>query len=84
MVYPYLELHILFYSNGLAIWSSFPDIKYIKKIMADQGLTQTFLSSGSQDHQLRESGGPTFFLVVLRIKSRHTNSYAYITKKWVS
>ena len=25
MVYPYLELHILFYSNGLAIWSGFPD-----------------------------------------------------------
>ena len=23
MVYPYLELHILFYSNGLAIWSGF-------------------------------------------------------------
>ena len=42
----------------------------------DQGLTQTFLSSGPQDHQLRESGGPTIFLVVLRIKSRHTNSYA--------
>ena len=38
-----------------------------------QGLTQTFLS--------RESGGPTIFLVVLRIKSRHTNSYAYIIKK---
>ena len=48
-----------------------------------QGLTQTFLSSGPQDHQLRESGGPTIFLVVLRIKSRHTNSYAYIIKKWV-
>ena len=46
-----------------------------------QGLTQTFLSSGPQDHQLRESGGPTIFLVVLRIKSRHTNSYAYIIKK---
>ena len=49
-----------------------------------QGLTQTFLSSGPQDHQLRESGGPTIFLVVLRIKSQHTNSYAYIIKKWVS
>ena len=47
----------------------------------DQGLTQTFLSSGPQDHQLRKSGGPTIFLVVLRIKSRHTNSYAYIIKK---
>ena len=35
MVYPYLELHILFYSNGLAIWSSFQDITRIKKIMAD-------------------------------------------------
>ena len=34
MVYPYLELHILFYSNGLAIWSGFPDITHIKKIMA--------------------------------------------------
>ena len=50
----------------------------------NQGLTQTFSGSGPQDHQLRESGGPTIFLVVLRIKSRHTNSYAYIIKKWVS
>ena len=25
MVYPYLKLHILFYGNGLAIWSGFPD-----------------------------------------------------------
>ena len=31
MAYPYLELHILFYSNGLAIWSGFPDITHIKK-----------------------------------------------------
>ena len=30
-----------------------------------QGLTQTFLSSGPQDHQLRGSGGLTIFLVVL-------------------
>ena len=36
-----------------------------------QGLTQTFLGSGPQDHQLRESGGPTIFLVVLRIVSAH-------------
>ena len=36
MVYPYLELHILFYSNGLAIWSGFPDITHIKKLMADK------------------------------------------------
>ena len=50
------------------------------QVSAGQGLTQTFLSSGPQDHQLRESGGPTIFLVVLRIKSRHTNSYAYIMK----
>ena len=35
MAYPYLELHILFYSNGLGIWSGFPDITHIKKIMAD-------------------------------------------------
>ena len=34
MVYPYLELHILSNSNGLAIWSGFPDITQIKKIMA--------------------------------------------------
>ena len=33
IVYPYLELHILFYSNGLAIWSGFPDIMHIKKLM---------------------------------------------------
>ena len=32
IVYPYLELHILFYSNGLAIWSGFPDITHIKKL----------------------------------------------------
>ena len=31
MVYPYLKLHILFYSNGLAIWSGFPDIMHLKK-----------------------------------------------------
>ena len=30
MVYPYLKLHILFNSNGLAIWSGFPDITHIK------------------------------------------------------
>ena len=35
MVYPYLKLHILFDINGPAIWSGFPDITYIKKIMAD-------------------------------------------------
>ena len=35
MVYPYLKLHILFNSNGVALWSGFPDIKHIKKIMAD-------------------------------------------------
>ena len=33
MVYPYLEQNILFYSNGLAIWSGFPDMTHIKKIM---------------------------------------------------
>ena len=26
-----------------------------------QGLTQTFMRSGPQDHQLRGSGGPTIF-----------------------
>ena len=26
MVYPYLELHILFYSNGLAIWSGLKNL----------------------------------------------------------
>ena len=26
-----------------------------------QGSTQTFMSSGPQDHQLRGSGGPTIF-----------------------
>ena len=35
MVYLYLELHILFYGNGLDIWSGFPDIKHIKKIVTD-------------------------------------------------
>ena len=30
MAYPYLEQHIMFYSNGLAIWSGFPDITHIK------------------------------------------------------
>ena len=52
-----------------------------KRGMLVQGLTQTFFNSGPQDHQLRESGGPTIFLVVLRIKSRHTNSYVHIIKK---
>ena len=31
MVYSYLELHILFYSNGLAIWSGFPILRILKK-----------------------------------------------------
>ena len=33
--------------------------------VGNQGLTQNFMSSGPQDHQLRGSGGPTIFLVVL-------------------
>ena len=28
-IYPYLKPHILFYSNGLAIWHSLPDITHI-------------------------------------------------------
>ena len=28
--YPSLKLHILFYSDGLAIWHGFPDIRDIK------------------------------------------------------
>ena len=38
---------------------------YQQTLDANQGLTQTFMSSGPQDHQLRESGGPTIFLVIL-------------------
>ena len=38
-----------------------------------QGLTQTFMSSGPQDHQLRESGGPAIFLVVLKITTTLVN-----------
>ena len=34
MVYPYLKLHILFNSNGLAIWSGFPEITKIMAVMA--------------------------------------------------
>ena len=37
MVYPYVKLHILFDSNGLAIWSGFLDITHIIKIIADFG-----------------------------------------------
>ena len=37
MVNPYLKLHILFNSNGLAIWSSFPDIMHIKKMIGHFG-----------------------------------------------
>ena len=50
MVYPYLELHILFYSNGLAIWSGSPDITHIKKIMSDNILSAMtwFLSESCQ------------------------------------
>ena len=29
--YPYQKLHILFYSNGLAIGSGFPEITHLKK-----------------------------------------------------
>ena len=32
MVYPYLKLHILFNSYGLAIWPGSPDITHINKI----------------------------------------------------
>ena len=35
MVYPYLKLHILVDSNGLAIWSGSPDISHITKIEAN-------------------------------------------------
>ena len=42
-----------------------------------QGLTQTFMSSGPQDHQLRRSGGPTIFLVVLT-----TTNVTYTWKTW--
>ena len=38
---------------------------YVTLSVPYQGLTQTFMSSGPQDHQLRESCGPTSFLVVL-------------------
>ena len=38
---------------------------YILIAVLFQGLTQTFMSSGPQDHKLRGSGGPTIFLVVL-------------------
>ena len=37
IVYPYLKLHILFNSNGLAVWFGFPHITHtcITKIMPD-------------------------------------------------
>ena len=31
IVYPYLKVHVLFNSNGLAIWSGFLDITHIQK-----------------------------------------------------
>ena len=40
-----------------------------------QGLTQTFTSSGSQDYQLRRSGGPTIFLVALTTNVTYTWKY---------
>ena len=42
-----------------------------------QGLTQTFMSSGPQDYQLRRSGGPTIFLVVLT-----TTNVTFTWKSW--
>ena len=33
--YPSLKPHILFSSNGLAIWHGFPDITHLKNIAAD-------------------------------------------------
>ena len=42
MVYPYLKLHILFNGNGLAIWSSFPDISHIKKKKNSVGILPNF------------------------------------------
>ena len=33
----YLKLHILFNSNGLAIWCGFPDITHVKKIIGYLG-----------------------------------------------
>ena len=79
------DMYLLRYYSGINVGLYFAHsflstfIVYISSY--SQGLTQTFLSSGPQDHQLRESGGPTIFLVVLRLKSRHTNSYAYVIKK---
>ena len=31
-IYPSLKQHILFYSNGLAIWHGLPDIRHIIKV----------------------------------------------------
>ena len=45
--------------NGPLNYHGMPDI------IVMQGLTQTILSSSPHDHQLRGSGGPTIFLVVL-------------------
>ena len=47
--------------NGLKV-SEVNNLKNRKFL--EQGLTQTFMSSGPQDHQLRGYGGPKFFLVV--------------------
>ena len=38
MLYPYWEMYILFYSNGLAIRSDFPDITHLKKIIGRHDL----------------------------------------------
>ena len=49
----------------LKFFKMYPLLKPYNLFYSNQGLTQTFMSSGPQDHQLRGSGGPTIFLVVL-------------------
>ena len=46
-----------------------------------QGLTQTFMSSGPQDHQLRGSGGPTIFLVVLTMTTLVNLETIFFTRR---
>ena len=64
----FLQILLMCLGNRSHIYFNFWH-RAIKGITQDgwppQGLTQTFMSSGPQDHQLRGSSGPTIFLVVL-------------------
>ena len=77
MVYPLLKLHILFNSNGQAIWSGFPDIKTTRVSM-----TQKHSSDAKQVIVLKVADRLTRLIILLckikRTKHMHLVPEIYI------